>query len=229
MTTCGSNPAARHARTTMPSSDGAVHGSRARSVSTRRLRAASGCPSGRTATIGSSSMSMRRRPSGSRRGSVTSWKHRPACRSPRRTASATSACDPSCMATSRSGSAARSAASAAGASVAIALGNAPRRSSRRSCATTAPIWRSASSSRAASASACSSSRAPAGVGTVPPRPRTSSCVPSSRSRLPTCWETAGWLSASAAAACENEPSRATARNVSSRRGSSIRSAYRYAR
>ena len=51
--------------------------------------------------------------------------------------------------------------------------------------------------------------------------------PSSRSSAPTCCDTAGWLRASASAARENEPWRATSRNVSRRRGSSIGTAYRY--
>ena len=45
--------------------------------------------------------------------------------------------------------------------------------------------------------------------------------PSSRSSAATCWETAGWVSASSRAAAENEPARATARKVSRRRGSCI--------
>ena len=61
--------------------------------------------------------------------------------------------------------------------------------------------------------------APAGVSSRPPGPRSSSRAPAWRSSAATCWETAGWVSASASAARENEPSRATSRNVSTRRGS----------
>ena len=52
-----------------------------------------------------------------------------------------------------------------------------------------------------------------------PGPRSSSRTPSWRSSELTCWETAGWVSASSSPARENERRRATSRNVSSRRGS----------
>ena len=59
----------------------------------------------------------------------------------------------------------------------------------------------------------------------PPGPRCSSRAPSSRSSAATCWDTAGWVSDSSRAAAENDPACATARKVSSRRGSSISSDY----
>jgi hypothetical protein len=46
------------------------------------------------------------------------------------------------------------------------------------------------------------------VSASPPGPRSSSFAPTWRSSAATCWETAGWVSARASAARENEPSRA---------------------
>ena len=61
-------------------------------------------------------------------------------------------------------------------------------------------------------------REPAGPALEQPRPAW-------RSSAAICWETAGWVSDSASAARENEPSLATSRKVSTRRGSIIDSAY----
>src|SRR5205823_2604284 len=70
---------------------------------------------------------------------------------------------------------------------------------------------------------------PAGVSANPGRPRSISRSPSCTSSARTCCETAGCVSESAAAARENDRWCATSRKVSSRRGSSIDSAYRNAR
>ena len=227
----GSKPAARHASTSIPSAAGAIHGSSASAARSIRARPASRCPAGRSASIGSSASSTRRSPSCSRRGARGVLEaHRrveaAGCDGVRERIDAALLAPPtlrargSCRARAPRARPARSWRARSGTRRAGARGRSP--------ATSASIWPSASASRAASASACSSSSSPAGVGTVPARPRTSSAVPSSRSSAATWCETAGWLRASASAARENERWRATARNVSSRRGIEHRSDYRYA-
>ena len=201
--------------TTRPSRDGAIHGSSRSSVERDPLAArepVAGAEHGEHPLLGELLAAQRRRGRAAARprpGRPSPRRAGPSAR-PRRCPPS----EPSSTATSSSGSLRRAARRWPAARPWRA-----RSGTRRGAAcgarssTSAAIWTPARSSRSATASACSSSSRPASVGTAPPRPRTSSATPSSRSSAATCWDTAGWLSASASAARENEPARATARKV----------------
>ena len=132
---------------------------------------------------------------------------------------------PSSTATRSCGCARRSAITAAGTIVASALGKAPMRSSRCSRPRCPPAagpraggarrrrWRARAAAR------------PPGVTFSSPRPRSSRRVPACRSSAATCCETADCVSDNASPARENDPCSATSRKVSTRRGSSISTAY----
>lgn len=66
---------------------------------------------------------------------------------------------------------------------------------------------------------------PAGVSFGPSLVRSSSCIPTSRSRAATCWLTADWERWSESAAAENEPRAITSRSTLSRFTSSISPPY----
>ena len=71
----------------------------------------------------------------------------------------------------------------------------------------------------ATASARANSTRPGSVSSTPVGPRSRSGLPASRSSARRCWLTAGWVQPSSRAAALIEPARATARKISSRRGS----------
>ena len=118
------------------------------------------------------------------------------------------------------------AATARGVRVALPLWKAIRRSRPPRRPASAASSSSAHSMRARMASAWPTSAWPASVMRTPREPRSTSCVPVSRSSAATCWEIADWVKESASAAAENEPRAATSLSTLIRRTSSIRGAYR---
>ena len=184
---------------------------------------------GARATIGSSISSCRRRPVVLARGAAAaSWKPSARCRRPARTPAARSSSRPSSTATRRPRmSAAGAPVTAAGTMVASALGKAPTRSSSRSSVTLSASCRSASRSRSETTLACASSCSPAGVTLQPAAPalqQAGAGLPLERGDL----LRDGRLCERQRVARRGRTSRcsATSRKVSTRRGSSISSAYR---
>ena len=162
---------------------------------------------------GSLTRSRRTTPSCSRRGSAASWNPTARCSSPRRTRSASSGVEPSSqqdLAPSPHRGLRHQHRERAGERAD------PQPARRRSAR---PAAARPSAKRSAIASACASRISPAGVSASPPGSRSSSRAPTSVSSAATCWDTAGCVSDSARAAALNERSCATARNVSTRRGS----------
>ena len=214
----GVKPAARHVRTIRPSLSAAVQSSSRRSAMRTAGRCASPWPGGSATMKRSRRRSRRSRSGGSSRGCVVSSKPSARCSSPVRTRSGRSS-PPSSTLTFTSGWRSRRRARAAGTSPASAVGKAPMRSRTRRPWAAAAIWAPASWKRSAMASACASRISPSRVSRRPPGRRSSRLAPISRSSAATWLETDGWDSASARAAPENERWCATARNVSTRRGS----------
>ena len=169
--------------------------------------------------------SWRSRSSWSRRGAAASWNRTASWSVPSRTAATSSSTGPSETLTSRSGSTALS-----------ARGH-PARSSRWRSGT--PLWPAVGAARPPERRAAGGQAQPARDGirvpqkeragggeTQPAGAAVDQRIPSCRSSERICCEDGGRVSDNSSAARENEPSRATSRKVSRRRGSSISSFYR---
>ena len=224
----GSKPAARHARAIRPSVDAADQASSASSASVDRRRGPPARWSGASPTRnGSRSRSWRSRPSCSRRGErrVLEGDAEVQLAGPDALGQrlAVALLDQHLGVRARRGAAAarpRGRARPARWRTRRSAGARRRRELRQ--LRLGELQRGRRARRRARAGPC-----PARVSFSPPGSRSSSRAPTSFSSAATCWETAGWVSASVRAAALNERSWATARKVSTRRGS-IGSAYRTA-